>query len=134
MNHLISRPVWVALVWASALSAVLAGEVEILMVHFERQGDVWEVSATLRHDDQGWGHYADAWQVVGEDGRVLATRTLYHPHDDEQPFTRSLGGIVIPGELKQVYVEGHDKVHGWSGRRVRVDLSRTSGERYRVRR
>lgn len=133
-NRLIGRLIGAVLVWASAPGAVCAGEVEILMVDFGRQGNAWEVSVTLRHDDRGWAHYADAWRVVSEEGRALGTRTLYHPHDDEQPFTRSLGGLVIPADLREVYVEAHDNVHGWSRQRVRVDLSRTSGERYRVRR
>ncbi len=134
MNRLAVPLLYAALVSNLAITAVYAGEVEILMVDFERRGNAWEVSATLRHDDQGWTHYADAWRVVSEEGHVLGTRTLYHPHDDEQPFTRSLGGVVIPGEVKRVYVEAHDKVHGWSRQRVRVDLNKMAGERYRVRR
>lgn len=134
MNFLVSVLLCAALASVSAISAAYAGEVEILMVDLERRGNAWEVSATLRHDDRGWSHYADAWRVVTEEGRVLGTRTLYHPHDDEQPFTRSLRGLVIPGEVKWVYVEAHDKMHGWSRQRVRADLNRTGGERYRVRR
>lgn len=122
------------LAWVFASARASAGEVEIMMVVFEHQGGVWQVGVTLHHDDRGWSHYADGWRIVTEDGRALGTRTLYHPHDDEQPFTRSLGGVVIPAGVTVVYVEAHDKVHGWSRQRVRVDLNRTGGERYRVRR
>jgi len=86
----------------------------------------------LRHADTGWEHYADAWRVVTETGKILGTRTLYHPHEEEQPFTRSLRGVQIPQGIGVVIVEAHDKVHGWSGQRVKVDLARAAGERYQV--
>jgi hypothetical protein len=47
-------------------------------------------SATLKHGDTGWDHYADKFEVLGPGGKVLGTRVLYHPHVNEQPFTRSL--------------------------------------------
>jgi len=114
--------------------AALAGEVSVMKVHFEQRGDSWHVSTTLRHADTGWSHYADAWRIVDEKGTILGTRTLYHPHVDEQPFTRSLGNVQIPKGVTVVFVEGHDKEHGWSKQRVRVDLSKAKGERFEVRR
>lgn len=92
------------------------------------------MSVTLRHSDTGWDHYADAWRVVTEDGSVIGTRTLYHPHVDEQPFTRSLSGLKLPADVTRVYVEAHDKVHGWSADRLEVDLNLTSGDRFKVER
>lgn len=115
-----------------ASSAAWAGQVEIVMTTFNKQGSTWFVDTTLRHADSGWDHYADAWRVVATDGTVLATRTLYHPHVDEQPFTRSLGNVVIPRGVTVVYIEARDTIHGWSKQRVRVDLTKASGDRYRV--
>jgi hypothetical protein len=77
---------------------------------------------TLKHGDTGWDHYADAWRVVSSDGKELGLRTLYHPHVDEQPFTRSLGNVKIPSQMDTVFVEAHDKVHGWSKQRYKVKL------------
>ena len=77
-------------------------------------GGVYTISATVRHGDTGWEHYADAFRVEAPDGTVLGTRILYHPHVDEQPFTRSLGGVVIPAGIKTVLVRAKDKVHGWA--------------------
>lgn len=110
-----------------------AGEVEIVHAKFQRaaSGD-WNVSVTLRHDDTGWDHYADAWRVVDGAGGVLGTRTLYHPHVGEQPFTRSLGGVAIEASTTQVFIEAHDKVHGWSARRLSVDLQQASGAGFEV--
>lgn len=109
-----------------------AGDVEVVAVTFDKQGRTWTVNTTLRHADIGWDHYADAWRIVTAEGSVLGTRTLYHPHVDEQPFARSLSGIAIPDGTTVVFVEAHDRVHGWSEQRVRVDLTQSAGERYRV--
>lgn len=114
---------------------VLAGDVSVEHARFvaERSG-AWSVSVTLRHADAGWKHYADAWRVAAADGTVFGTRTLYHPHDDEQPFTRSLNGVNVPEGLSRIFVEAHDKLHGWSPHRLEVDLGKARGERYEVNR
>ena len=104
------------------LSAVNAGEVEIVKVKAEKQRADWVFHVTLKHGDTGWDHYADAWRVVTEDGKELGTRTLYHPHVDEQPFTRSLADVNIPADISAVYIEAHDKVHGWSKQKYRVKI------------
>ena len=111
---------------------VSANQVEIVKVYLAKSGDSWRADVTLRHNDTGWDHYADAWRVVAPDGNVIATRVLYHPHENEQPFTRSLGNIKIPASMATVFIEAHDKVHGWSKQRVKVDLNATSGDRFKV--
>lgn len=117
----------------SGMRPLLANDVEIVKVDAEKTA-LWTFHVTLLHKDTGWNHYADAWRVVDGAGNELAKRVLYHPHINEQPFTRSQAGIKIPPEMKIVYVEAHDKVHGWSKQRVKVDLSSEKGERFRVRR
>lgn len=113
---------------------VVAGDVEVIKTRFElRSSGSWHVSTTLKHGDTGWSHYADAWRVVNENGDDLGTRTLYHPHENEQPFTRS-HTVNIPKGVTTLYVEAHDKVHGWSKQRIKVDLSREKGDRFEVRR
>ena len=114
--------------------AVYADEVKILNAEFEHANGQWTAHVTLKHGDTGWEHYADAWRIVDNKGKVMGTRTLYHPHVDEQPFTRSLSGINIPSGTNEIFVEAHDKVHGWSTDRVRVDLGKASGKRYKIRR
>ena len=114
-----------ALLLAAAAPGASAGEVLVEGATLRPRGDgLWHAEVTLRHGDTGWEHYADAWRVVGADGTVYGTRTLLHPHEDEQPFTRSLSGIRLPAEARAVWVEAHDNVHGWSGQRLRVELER----------
>ena len=114
--------------------SAFANEVEIVQVEFVKSGSSWRVNTTLKHDDTGWEHYADAWRVVAENGDKLGERILFHPHENEQPFTRSLPRLTIPDKTKIVYVEAHDKKHGWSKQRVRIDLTKSTGDRYQVRR
>ncbi|MEM1161534.1 MAG: hypothetical protein AAGJ28_11415 [Pseudomonadota bacterium] len=99
-----------------------AGESDVIAAKATKSGAGWRFDVTVRHADTGWEHYADAWRVVGPDGTVYGTRTLYHPHVDEQPFTRSLSGVAIPAGVTQVAVESHDSVHGWGGAKVSVTL------------
>ncbi len=66
---------------------------------------------------------ADAWRVVDSEGEVLGTRVLAHPHENEQPFTRSLGGVTVPAGVTSVWIEAKDSVHGWNAERFEVVLN-----------
>ena len=107
-----------------APALALAGESDVLEARATSGPDGWRFDVTVSHADEGWEHYADAWRVVGPDGTVYGTRTLYHPHVEEQPFTRSLSGVAIPAGVREVVIEAHDSVHGWGGRRVTLALPR----------
>ena len=128
INLLILLPQF--LVFSSTLQA---DEVEIKKVELRSNdgGKHWTFRVTLKHNDTGWDHYADAWRVVDADGKVLGNRVLYHPHENEQPFTRSLAGVKLE-EDAIIYVEAHDKVHGWSKDRVKIDFEVPEGDRYRI--
>ena len=94
-----------------------AGEADVIGVEVTRTGSaVYRFSVSVLHQDQGWDHYADRWEVLAPDGRVLATRTLYHPHVNEQPFTRHLEGVEIPRGTGQVEIRAHCSVHGTGGK------------------
>ena len=103
--------------------AASAGEADVLSVDVScDSGLVCRFDVTVRHADAGWSHYADRWEVLSPDGEVLATRVLAHPHDNEQPFTRSLTNVSIPEGLRQVTVRARDSMHGYGGDEVVVDL------------
>jgi hypothetical protein len=72
-------------------------------------------SVSVRHADESWSHYADRYEILAPDGRVLATRVLRHPHVEEQPVTRDLAGVRIPAGIETVTVRAHDLVHGYGG-------------------
>ena len=77
---------------------------------------------TLEHGDEGWHHYADLWEVLTLDDRLLGARVLYHPHENEQPFTRSLPGITVPPGTRQVKIRARDSLHGYGKSELIVDI------------
>ena len=108
-----------------ALDTVYAGPADVLGVEVERTGDnTFHFDVKVLHTDEGWDHYANKWDVVAPDGNVLATRVLHHPHENEQPFTRSLGGVKIPANVNSVSIRAHDSVHGYGGKTISVQLPR----------
>lgn len=90
----------------------------------EVRGDgPYSFDVTIRHPDTGWDHYADGWRVELSDGTVLGFRELFHPHVDEQPFTRSLSSVEIPAGVRSVFVRSRCNVDGWSEDAVEVALN-----------
>ena len=79
-----------------------AGEANVVGVKISKESaNSYRFDVTVRHDDKGWDHYANKWDVVAPDGSVLGTRELAHPHENEQPFTRSLSGVRIPDGVER---------------------------------
>jgi hypothetical protein len=115
----------IALAWCLIAGAAGAGEADVETVRItpERAG-TWRLDVTVRHTDAGLKHYADKWDVVTPGGKILGTRVLLHPHELEQPFTRSLRGVSIPGDVARVTVRAHDKIHGYGGAVVTVAVPR----------
>ncbi|MEM6280879.1 MAG: hypothetical protein AAF787_01695 [Chloroflexota bacterium] len=116
-----------------------AADADVEFVRAQLSGDTWNFSVTVRHPDTGWEDYADGWDVVLPDGTVVKrspddpfTRLLLHPHENEQPFTRSQNGLTIPEDVTTVTVRAHDLVDGFGGREVVVDLTQSAGDGYEV--
>lgn len=98
---------------------------QVRSVTVQQSGDTWRFSVEVEHHDQGWDHYADRWVVVDpHDGTVYGRRVLAHPHDNEQPFTRSQSGISIPSDRDRVLVVAACNVHGFGGCGRIVELPR----------
>lgn len=92
----------------------------------------WCFSARVRHQDEGWDHFANVWTIHDLKGNKLGERVLLHPHDTEQPFTRSLCQIVIPEQISKVVVSAECNLHGAGGQVVVVDLTSAKGLNYTV--
>lgn len=97
-----------------------AGVADVVTVVINKtSGGEFRIDATLLHDDNGWDHYANRWDVVAPDGTVLGSRILHHPHDNEQPFTRSLT-LAIPANIDTVTIRANDSVHELGGKEIQV--------------
>jgi hypothetical protein len=112
------------LLWCLSIP-LWAGPPEVVDVGVSASADgTYRFDVTVRHEDEGWEHYADRFEVLTDDGVVLGTRVLHHPHDNEQPFTRSLSGVEIGPDLGQVRIRAHDSVHGYGEGQVSVAIPR----------
>lgn len=99
-----------------ALTSAIAGEADVVDGKISALGDGrYRIDATVLHADDGWDHYADRWDVLDSDGNVLGSRVLGHPHDNEQPFTRSLT-LTLPPGTKLIRLQANDSVHGLGGK------------------
>ncbi len=125
----------------STINGALSGQpnADVIFVQAIFNGESWTFSVTVSHPDQGWDDYSNGWDVVAPDGTVLKlnesdlfTRILLHPHENEQPFTRSQSGIIIPMGIDQVRVRAHDLVDGFGGQEIIVDLKRSMGDGFEV--
>ena len=119
------RALGLAAIAALLPALALAGEADVVGAEAYPEGENrWRFSVTVAHGDEGWDHYADQWDVVAPDGTVLGTRVLLHPHETEQPFTRSLGGVEVPAGLDRVILRARDSVHGYGGAELEITLPR----------
>jgi hypothetical protein len=82
----------------------------------------WTFAATVKSADTGWDKYADQWIVLDGESSILGTRDLLHPHETEQPFTRSLTGVVVPTSLDYVVIAARDSVAGFCGSNYTLSL------------
>jgi len=116
------RTVIIVVICVLAFAAVShGGEADVIGVEVKKIGDnTYQFDVTVLHTDEGWEHYADKWEILAPDGQVLGTRTLLHPHEDEQPFTRSLSPVEIPEGITEVTIRAHDSVHKYGGKVMHV--------------
>ncbi|MEM9579715.1 MAG: hypothetical protein AAF891_03445 [Pseudomonadota bacterium] len=114
----------ISAVLASLSAPLLASEPTIVDVKAHATGMGWDFAVTIEHDDTGWDHFADGWEVVAEDGTVLGYRKLHHPHVDEQPFTRSLTNVMLPDGTRKVFIRVRCSLDGWKSEMHEVALSR----------
>lgn len=106
-----------------SIPAATSGEADVVNVVVRDRADgTYLFDVTVKHADEGWEHYANAFEIVDAAGTVLARRVLAHPHVDEQPFTRSLSRVEVPAGLTEVTVRAVDSVHGIGGATMVVAL------------
>jgi len=103
-------------------SSVFSDEADVIDVKIRLNSDKsYHFEVTVKHQDEGWNHYVNKWEVLSPSGKVLAVRVLHHPHVNEQPFTRSLFSVKIPSNIMKVTVRVYDSVHHYGG--IEKDVS-----------
>lgn len=101
---------------AAAVAAKEVGQAlaDVTKVQVSGSPGGYYFSVTIRSPDKGCAQYADWWEVLGTDGRLLYRRVLLHSHTDEQPFERSGGPVPIQAETI-VWVRAHMNATGYGG-------------------
>lgn len=84
-------------------------------------GGTFTFAATILSADTGWDKYADLWTVAA-DGSVLGERVLAHPHETEQPFTRSLSSVSVPESVRVIVIAARDSVEGFCGETFELEM------------
>ena len=95
---------------ASATGAVA----DVVSVKVSGSPGAYQFDVGVRSQETGCRQYADWWEVVSEDGRLLYRRVLLHSHVDEQPFQRSGGPVPIQPNTV-VWVRAHMNPGGYGG-------------------
>lgn len=95
-------PVRAALPSMPVACAAVAGEAHVLEVVVRLEAGAHRFDVRVRHEDEGWDHHADRFEVVSPSGEVL--------------------GVVVPEGIAAVAVRAHDSVHGPGGATVEVAL------------
>jgi hypothetical protein len=100
---------------AASAGLIHAGEADVTQVNAKRNIDgTFRFDITVKSKDTGWDYYAERFEVVTSDGKILGTRVLLHPHEDEQPFTRELDSVKIPAGTTEIKVRALMKRKGKS--------------------
>lgn len=98
----------------SSLSYGNESRANVTAVTVTGEPGAYRFSVTLKSDETGCAQYADWWEVLTKEGKLLYRRILVHSHPDTQPFTRS-GGPVKIGKDSIVYVRAHMNKLGYVG-------------------
>lgn len=95
-------------------TSVMNAQADVIAVQVTGQPDAYQFSVGIRSPDKGCAQYADWWEVVSKDGKLLYRRVLLHSHVDEQPFTRAGGPVPIQPDTV-VWVRAHMNTVGYGG-------------------
>jgi hypothetical protein len=87
---------------------------DVLSVEVSGNPQAYTFLVQVSSPDTGCQQYADWWEVVSLDGKLLYRRILLHSHAGEQPFTRSGGPVPIQADT-QVWVRAHMNTGGYGG-------------------
>jgi hypothetical protein len=93
---------------------IVHDKADVISVVATGQPGAYEFTVSVRSPDTGCQQYADWWEVVSEDGKLLYRRVLLHSHVNDQPFTRSGGPVPIKADTS-VWVRAHMNTGGYGG-------------------
>ena len=87
---------------------------DIVSVQTSGSAGAYRFRVTVQSADSGCAQYADWWEVIGGDGRLIYRQVLTHSHINDQPFTLDGGPVAIEPDTV-VWVRAHMHPHGYGG-------------------
>ncbi len=81
-------------------------EAKVLSVKAQGKAQNYTFNVGISSPDTGCEQYANWWEVLNEEGKLLYRRILAHSHVKEQPFERS-GGPVTVNDNEIVIIRAH---------------------------
>lgn len=88
------------------------GSAQVSAVTVSGEPNDYRFSVTVQSPDTGCDQYADWWEVITADGRLVYRRILAHSHVSEQPLARS-GGPVDVLANEEIIVRAHMNNSGY---------------------
>jgi len=108
----------------TACSADIApGTANVIDVETKGTSGKYYFYVTLLSDETGCEQYADWWEVLDENGKLLYRRILVHSHPDDQPFRRS-GGSVDVTPTQTLYIRAHMNKNAYKGDLFKGSISK----------
>ena len=108
--------------FAKQEAPAMTDQANVISVAVRGRPDAYEFDVGIKSADTGCQRYANWWEVVSEDGKLLYRRVLAHSHVDEQPFTRGGGPVPIAPETV-VWVRAHMHPTGYGGQAFRGSVA-----------
>ena len=68
---------------------------EVIKVSVNGTATNYNFNVTVKSPDTGCEQYADWWEVITADQKLVYRRILAHSHVNEQPFSRSGGPVAV---------------------------------------
>jgi hypothetical protein len=112
----VSGPAFSVETAAQKFPDVLAAEVRATST------DTFDFDVTVSSPYDTPQRYADGFRVLDADGAVYGERKLWHDHAGEQPFTRDLYGVKLPGAIRAVIIQARDQRFGYGGKTIEITL------------
>lgn len=87
-------------------------EVKVISVKAQGKPQNYTFNVSISSPDTGCDQYANWWEVLNEEGKLLYRRILAHSHVNEQPFERS-GGPVAVNDTQVLIIRAHMNNSGY---------------------
>lgn len=99
----------------------MISSVKVEAVDYIVSNNIYSFSVTLKSPDLGCDQYADWWEIIDAEGKLLFRRVLSHSHVQEQPFARS-GGSLTLSDTATLTIRGHMSNIGYGKEAMRGSI------------